>query len=44
LPPAPKIDIKGENNGMINNYMGQMFEGNPITDDKKQKLLADYSG
>ena len=45
LPPAPKIDIKGENAQMINNYMGQVFEGNQESrDEKKQKLLADYQG
>lgn len=46
LPPAPKIDIKGDNTGMINNYMGQVFEGGKpaVIDEKKQKLLADYTG
>jgi hypothetical protein len=30
---------------MINNYMGQVFEGNQESrDEKKQKLLADYPG
>jgi hypothetical protein len=34
---------------MINNYMGQVFEGNQqqqqeSRDEKKQKLLADYPG
>jgi hypothetical protein len=32
---------------MINNYMGQVFEGNQqkdYRDEKKQKLLAEYSG
>lgn len=29
---------------MINNYMGQMFEGKKANNDKKEKLLAEYSG
>jgi hypothetical protein len=29
---------------MINNYMGQMFEGRRENNDQKEKLLAEYSG